>query len=492
MALRILALEMAGNQVRAAFAERAWESFRLLGTFENARAAGEADLTPALARLVAEAGKPDIVISALPGELVAHRVLTLPFKDARKLHQVVPFALEEHLPFPVDDAVTAFTRIGQDEEGTLVLAAVARKNDLRSHLDLLGKAGLDPKSVTLGTLALAGLFARACADGARNGRGSGTHLVLNIDQAHTSMVLLDPNGAPRAMRTVLAGLEPDNGAFLPPRAAATIVTAARQTLLAHASDLEPPDLLIAGPAASMPGVKSEIADGLATAVRETSELGNAEAFDGMEGDWLRFGACVAMLLGESPVNPIELLNFRQGEFAFRGRTFDAAPLHTSALLAAGVVLVAALHIGLATATSLHRLSALNHQIEALAAPALGTRPAAEVPHALTDGISAMRKQLKLIGGDSARNSPLEVLLAVSKALPPRLDVEFSDLQIDSAAVKVDGTADSFGTIDQVKKALAGNGHFGDIEVNDAKVESNTGKVNFHLSAAISDNVPPGD
>jgi len=127
MAQRILALEMAGDQVRAAVAERTWDTFKLLDTFEAERNSGEPDMSGALSRLVAEAGHPDIVISALPGELVANRVLSLPFKEDRKLRQVVPFALEEHLPFPVDDAVATFTRIGQDSEGTIVLAAVVRK-----------------------------------------------------------------------------------------------------------------------------------------------------------------------------------------------------------------------------------------------------------------------------------------------------------------------------------------------------------------------------
>src|SRR5208337_2057819 len=107
------------------------------------------------------------------------------------------------------------------------------------------------------------------------------------------------------------------------------------------SDLEPPDLLIAGPAAAIPGLRSEIADGLAAAVRDAGDFDDASIFEDFQGDWLRFGACVAMLLGEAPVNPIELLNFRQDEFAFRGRSFDAAPLYTSALLAAGVAILAA-------------------------------------------------------------------------------------------------------------------------------------------------------
>ena len=99
MAQRILAIEIAGDSVRGALAERNWNSLTMLEVVEERRAPDEADLAPALARLLDEAGEPDIILSALPGELVVKRMLSLPFKDQRRLTQVVPFALEEHLPF---------------------------------------------------------------------------------------------------------------------------------------------------------------------------------------------------------------------------------------------------------------------------------------------------------------------------------------------------------------------------------------------------------
>ena len=161
MAQRILALEFVGDRVRAAVAERSWNSFNLAGVYDKVRADDEADLSGALSRLIAEAGQPDIVISALPADRIAKRLLELPFKDVRRLHQVVPFALEEHLPFPVDNGTVAFTRVGREGDHTLVMAAMVRKTDLQHHLDLLQKAGLDPKTVTLAPLALAAMFTRA-------------------------------------------------------------------------------------------------------------------------------------------------------------------------------------------------------------------------------------------------------------------------------------------------------------------------------------------
>jgi hypothetical protein len=226
MAQRILALEFSDDRIGAALAERAWSSFALLGTYEAQRAEDEADLAPALLRLLTQTGIPDIVISALPGELVAKRLLTLPFSDRRKLEQAVPFALEEHLPFSVEDAVVAYTPLLRDGKNSLVLAALVRKEDLRAHLDLLAAAGLDPKTVTLGSLALSALVNRS-----RNGNGPASHLLVELERRRTSVVL-DDGGAARSARpagragSTLLMNSADSSA-------GAIIAALRQTMLSH-------------------------------------------------------------------------------------------------------------------------------------------------------------------------------------------------------------------------------------------------------------------
>src|ERR1022692_2847362 len=230
MPQRILALEMPGHTVRAAVAERTWNSFHIVGVFEEERESGEPDIEAALKRILVRTGKPDVVISAIASEFVVKRLLELPFSDLRKLHQVVPFALEEHLPFPVDDAIVAFTRAGTDASSTLVVAALARKTDLKRHLELLGRAGLDPKTVTLPELAIARLLSRSQT------AATNAHLILDIEPTSTSMVLIDSDGTPRAIRTVNAGITEEEDGPVADAHAASILSVARQTLLAHSSE----------------------------------------------------------------------------------------------------------------------------------------------------------------------------------------------------------------------------------------------------------------
>ncbi len=488
MAQRIMALELVGDRVRAAVAERSWNSFTLAGTYDKVRADDEPDLSGALSRLVAEAGQPDIVISALPPDRVAKRLLELPFKDARRLHQTVPFALEEHLPFPVDNATVAFTRVGRNGDSTLVMAAMVRKTDLQHHLDLLQKAGLDPKTVTLAPLALAAMYTRD-HNGAANGAKPTAHLVVEGDEASTSVVLVDLGGTPRALRSVSGGLMTSDGAVVSQEVAAPILNSVRQTLLAHSEELDQTEVIVAGAAATYPKVRGMLSESLAMSVRDGGAFDYTGLFEGTVPNTGRYSSCVAMLLGELPVQPLDLINFRQGEFLFRGRVRgDLSPFYTSGILAAALLVVTIIYFGLGVSANLHRLSQINAQIAAVAGPVLGETNPADAKSQLKLGIAKMNKRLNLIGGNLT-HSPLDTLVAVSRALPPRFPVQMVDVQIDSQGLRVTGQADSFATVDQAKRALDQSGYFGSIEVAHAKAGSDPSKVDFRMDADFKDAQP---
>ncbi len=477
MGQRILAVELSGYWVRAALADRAYKNFELVAVYEQERIAGEADLSGALSRVVSAAGRSDVVVSSLPGEYVAKRLLALPFTDRRRLQQVVAFALEEHLPFAVDDGAVAFARVGRESGNTLVIAAAARRDIVREHLELLARAGLDPKTVTLSTLALAEMLTRA-----DDGSGS-AHLVVDIESACTSMVLVDSAGTPRAMRTVGHGLEVHaNGAVRAP-ATSAIFAAARQTMLAH-SDRERPELIVAGSAAEAPGVPDLVARALQVPVRDIGEFDYSPLIRTSGAIPKRFAGCIAMLLGEAPSSSLELINFRHGEFAFRGRSGAIAPLRVPALLAGAAAAAAILQFTLGVAVSARQLHLLDRQVQVITASALGNPDPAMAQASLQAKIAEMSKRLRLMGGSLGHGSPLDVLGALSRALPPGLPVQVDMLQIDDSGMKLEGEADSFTAVDQVKRALERNGDFGQVQLDHAAAGSDAGKVDFHLSATL--------
>lgn len=483
MPQRILALETPGDRVRGALAERTWNAIHLTGVFEEQRLPDETGLSQALKRLLERTGIPDIVVSALPGSKVLKRLLELPFNDNRRLNQVVPFALEEHVPFPVDDSVVAFAPLGRDGGNTLVIAAMARKSDLRAHLELLAEAGLDPKTVTLSELATANLLASHQAS------MPGAHLLLAIESANTSMVLVDSEGRPRALRSVNAGAVPaTDGGVSAATDAGPILGAARQTLLAHSSEVQDPDVIVVGSGAESAALRREIAEGLAVPMRDAQEFSAASMLNGQAPEMSRYAGCIAMLLGEAPNAKTQVVNFRQSEFTFRGRVRgDLTPFYTSAILAAVVVALVIVNFVLGLSTNLGRLHELDRSIATIAEPALGPNPPDDAVEALRTKITALDKRLTLMGGGEADSSPLNALLAISRELPKRFPVEMSDVTINSSGVRLTGEADSFATVDEMKNALARGHEFGAIDVIHAKA-TNDGKVDFQLRLSFKDAV----
>src|SRR5512140_1183285 len=117
---RTLALDVGGAAIRAVLVERTLRSQRILGFYGARR--GD-DLAADLRALVATHGlRWDEVVSALPGDVVTHRILTLPFHDRKRLDQTVPFELETQLPFELEDALVDYQVLGRDGETATVLA----------------------------------------------------------------------------------------------------------------------------------------------------------------------------------------------------------------------------------------------------------------------------------------------------------------------------------------------------------------------------------
>jgi type II secretion system protein L len=467
------------DRVEAALAERAWSSFALLGTYESQRAEDESDLVPAITRLLIKTGQPDLVISAIPGELVAKRLLNLPFTDRRKLDQAVPFALEEHLPFSIEEAVVAYIPMMREGKNTVVLAGMVRREDLRAHLDQLAGAGLDPKTVTLSSLALSTFINRT-----RNGNGAASHLLVEFEPRRTSVILMD-GGVPKALRTLPVGLDPALAPEQDATSTDTIIAAVRQTLLSHSAEPGSTDLIVSGAAAASVAVRDRFSRELSLPIHGVEDLDCSQFLGNSGREWMRQASCVAMLLGEMANQPMPLINFRVGEFAFHGRTGDLSPFYTSGIIAAALGVLMVLHLCLGIAVDVHHLRLLDRGISAAAAPVVTGVPADQAERAVAAHLANARKRLGLLGGSGGPASPLDMLLFLSRALPNGMAIDIDEMDLDETGLKLNGKADSYATVEQLRKALAATHRLSDVQVSEEGTAEGH-KVVFHLTAGVKD------
>ena len=88
------------------------------------------------------------MVSAIPAQATFVRNLPLPFRDPRKIREVLKFEIEPHIPYPVEDVIVDFAKIHNLETGGCeVLAAAVSKKVMADHLHVLDLAGLTPEVV---------------------------------------------------------------------------------------------------------------------------------------------------------------------------------------------------------------------------------------------------------------------------------------------------------------------------------------------------------
>lgn len=93
---------------------------------------------------------------ALAGENVVARHLSLPKMNEEELRKAVMFKLEDHIPFKPDEVYVDFYIIGEELTSAnkiRVFLVATKKTVLDNRLEIIRKAGLNPKLVTMDTLA---------------------------------------------------------------------------------------------------------------------------------------------------------------------------------------------------------------------------------------------------------------------------------------------------------------------------------------------------
>lgn len=407
----------------------------------------------------------DSVAVALPGSLVATHLVTLPFTDPKRIEQVLPAEVESAIPFDLAEVVWDYAILGQAAGKTEVLVGIVKKSVLKEHLEALAAAGVEPRVVTLAPLALAALGER----GMLGGDGALNVAMLDAGPDRADFVLLD-QGRPVLARA-LAGANAqaweaartDEGARA--RLLATLLRDLKISLRTRKTT--PAKLLLAGAIASLPGAAERLGAELQLPVDSVAPPAGDSA------------SALALGLAMRAQSPRGRVNFRRGEFAFTKDLSQVQGQIGRLALAAGVVLLLALGLGFSRLTSLHRqAAAYDDAVCAATRRILGT--------CLTDYRQAIAQ---LSGGKSRaagipRFSAAEVLAELVARMPEGSMPLLDDVELTTTSVRMKGTAESYGKVDDIISALKKDKCFGEIkQPRTERVPGGGNKVSFALDFA---------
>lgn len=189
LSARVGALEFSGDEVRLTIVKTGGKKPRVLEMYKRAAEYTEPDqrkeaMAQAVRDLAAGVKKrPATYVLCMSSEYTVVRLLTIPFKGARKISAAVPFELERYLAFPIEELVVDYFPVLEIDNQTEVLAAGIRRDALKENLDILDMAGLETHGINIDAVAATGLW-RAC-----HGAMKGLHAVLHVRETHSALAI---------------------------------------------------------------------------------------------------------------------------------------------------------------------------------------------------------------------------------------------------------------------------------------------------------------
>ncbi len=446
-----------------------------------------------LARLLEQLGwQGGFCICGLPLADLSLRNLALPFKDRRRIGQVLPFELEDQLVVPVEKQVVEYLRIGGNGTRSNLLVFCLEKDLLGRRLELLAAAGIDPQRVVPAMLALAEQAA---------GRESRENLLLLHAGLHSLSMAFCQADRPVFLRRLPY---PEQMFTMPPfvlreqkvgitdhRRAARCIRAIRRDVersldyyrMEVGGDVEPDRVLLSGVLTDAPEVVRLVGETLGREVtlldlRRTIGIADRDE----EEHWQAGLFDRALALALAGLERSATVDFRQGEFGRRHGLFASRRHIVAGLVMAGLLTAGWLGWLWVDYRSLEaRYQELDGRMRTLYRQTFpdATRiidPLAQMKANLRQ-LQAPRVSLPLFTG---RKRVLEILADISARIPASVTIHVSRLVIDDASVQIKGTTDTFNNVDTIKNRLVASPLYREVKIVSATAGKKKGEIRFEI------------
>ncbi|MFC1829808.1 type II secretion system protein GspL [Thermodesulfobacteriota bacterium] len=417
-----------------------------------------------------------VCIASFPSAQISYRNMTVPFKDQKKIRQILPFELEATLPFAVSDIVIDFHTVTASEHSDIIAAAV-EKSRLESYLGRLASFNVEPKIVTAGGYAIA-LCLLKLSDVPDN--------VLVLDTGlHSVALFAAVSGGLHLVRSFpLSSSGSSRNESICTDIERTVSTLGALLDL----DYRPELLMITGDGADDTGMAQDMERILEIPVKKVDLIRDTDVsltnHPGRSWDPGRMNNALALSFLE--LRGIRGLNFRRGPFAARQRWVKHKKGIVGAGIFSGLVIV---------------LLLINVFIDAYILEKSVTRIDNQITHIfktafpdvkrIVDPVQQMRvkiadqKKIALSSGKSDnRVRVIDILEAVSRNVPQKADVNLSKLVVGGGNVLITGDTDTFNTVNDIKNRLEKVPFFKKIIITSTNKNKSGKRINFKLKAAL--------
>ena len=523
MLRQVVGVDLGSSALKVVELRGTWKGFEFVRAVERKLPVEDGTACPpeqialALTELLsANAIKPASVVTAIPAQVTFVRNLLLPFRDPRKIRDVLKFELEPHIPYPVEEVVVDFTKVRETEAGGCeILVVAAPKPAVAEHLRILALAGLVPEVVdweifgelnsylawrevvTPSLVALVNLGAsKTTVKIIQEGRVRFTRSIARGGHALTEAI--------RQRLTLTTAQAEALKLSAPARERSQITQAVEAFLGTLAKDIDHTLLAFATQADERETVRELILQGggarLPEAVPFFSERYGVPTMV-FDADQRLFPPSPLSLYPQTaPVMPVALglalrrvrrravgLDFRREEFTLR-KSYEEMRGQLISLGVAGALLVglSLFHLYYQLGTKEHRNKDLQGQVETIFRDTFpDVRRSGNEIVQVREKLRELETKLKGIGTlGGLQGSSLEMLRELSVRIPQNLRVKIVDLSISIEGIGISGETNSFDGVDTLKKAFESSPYFEEVKVSQAKAGLDDKVVEFRISITL--------
>ena len=420
-----------------------------------------------------------ISIVSLPADLVSFRNIQVPFKEKKKIGQILSFELEPILPFPIDDLTIAFQTIKTVDPArpTDLLTAGIETSVLNTYTDALASVNIHPKTITIGGCALAACLARYMDT-------PGDWMVVDVSTRSTTVIGVS-SGQICVVRTLGSpvGKSPDGQA---------IGKGIHQTLAGFEDlvnlDFTPEVLFLTGDGLNETDLVDELS-GLFDLPVQKADLfhhGNLSAGSRITHSWNAVQMDNALALSLAEIEGIDSLNFRKGPFTdqnlwvvHRRRLIKTGILAAMVLVSAiSYMIVDTVHIG-------RRISQLDQQILNTFKTTFPEVKTVRDPYLQMQVKLKEVKKKALISSDPGENiRAIDMLNQISRSIPDDLDVNLTRLVIGDGTVQITGDTSTFEVVEDIKNRIEQAELFKKVTTTSANKEKSGNRIRFKLKVEL--------
>jgi len=416
-----------------------------------------------------------IPVVAFPAETVSFRNIVVPFKDPKKIRQVLPFELEPLMIHPLDQGVIDFHVIEKGDP-TRLIACIADMQNMLLFWEQVKQLDFEPEFVPVESVCtvLCLLEDTNLPD---------QFVFIDCQKTKSIIIFVDKRNI-AFIRRIQYSESSDTAKIL-----MRSIYHTRVYYLENLDDLYHPDLLVITGERLDETILEQLSDDMEMTVQETDLINRMSIKIDKESleNWQPrvMDNALAMALIQNKGNTC--FNLRQGTFAIKRRWQEYKNEIVNTVLWCIVLALAFCSSMFIDNKILERKNqSLTNAVKQIFEQALPGVPISDPVKQMKEKIEVLKSSFMVPGNNQSNLPVIDTMNLISKIIPQNIDVRFTKFVAEGTNIHITGETDAFNSVDIIKNKLESAQQIKSVAVTSSTKQRRGNNIKFKLKVIFSE------